>query len=85
MNKEIEKSNSTVFEQIKEHDKNGNEFWGARKLAKVLEYSDFRNFLSVIAKAKEACTKSGHQIENHLVDFTEMVTIWFWCRCNSAI
>jgi DNA-damage-inducible protein D len=75
MIQELEKPNNTVFEQIKEIDEQGNEFWGARKLAKVLEYSDFRNFISVIAKAKEACNKSGHAIENHLVDFTEMVAI----------
>ncbi|MBI9068974.1 MAG: DNA damage-inducible protein D [Salinivirgaceae bacterium] len=37
--------------------------------------SCYRNFLSVIAKAKEACHKSGHPIENHFVDFTEMVAI----------
>lgn len=75
MDNKLKKTNQTVFEQIKELDENGNEYWGARKLAKVLEYSDFRNFLSVIAKAKEACDKSGHTIENHLVDFTEMVSI----------
>jgi DNA-damage-inducible protein D len=40
-----------------------------------LEYTDFRNFLSVIAKAKEACRNSGQPIENHLVDFNEMVPI----------
>jgi DNA-damage-inducible protein D len=75
MDDKLKKTNQTVFEQIKEFDENGNEYWGARKLAKVLDYSDFRNFLSVIAKAKEACDKSGHPIENHLVDFTEMVSI----------
>jgi len=40
-----------------------------------LEYSDFRNFLSVINKAKEACKNSHQPIENHLVDFNEMVPI----------
>ncbi len=67
--------NQTVFEQIKETDPNGNEFWGARRLAKVLEYTDFRNFLTVINKAKEACKNSGQPVENHLVDFNEMVPI----------
>ena len=65
----------SIFEQIKQNDQNGNEFWGARKLAKVLEYTDFRNFQSVINKAKEACLNSGQPIENHIVDFTEMVSI----------
>jgi len=75
MMSEISKKHTTLFESIKEIDENGNEYWGARKLAKVLEYSDFRNFISVIEKAKEACENSGHEVENHLVDFTEMVPI----------
>ena len=68
-------SNDTIFEQIKEIDENGNEFWGARKLSKTLDYTDFRNFQTVINKAKEACVNSGELIENHIVDFNEMVAI----------
>ncbi len=75
MMNDISKKHTTLFESIKEIDENGNEYWGARKLAKVLEYSDFRNFISVIEKAKEACENSGHEVENHIVDFTEMVPI----------
>ena len=49
----------TIFEQIREVDANGNESWGARKFAKILEYTDFRNFQTVIQKAKDACKNSG--------------------------
>lgn len=69
------KNKTTLFEQIREVDENGNEFWGARKLAKALEYTDFRNFLTVIGKAKEACKNSGQLIENHLVEANELVSI----------
>ncbi len=65
--------NQSVFEQIKEVDENGNEFWGARKLSKILEYTDFRNFQSVIAKAKEACKNSGQEPLHHIVDFNEEI------------
>jgi DNA-damage-inducible protein D len=75
MEKEITKNTQTIFEQIKETDENENEFWGARKLSKVLEYTDFRNFLAVIGKAKEACQNSEQLLENHFVDFNEMVEI----------
>lgn len=75
MSRELEKSNQTIFEQIKELDENGNEYWGARKLSKILEYAEFRNFLPVIKKAKEACVNSNETIENHFVDFHEMVPI----------
>ncbi len=73
MKQNLKNPDNNIFEQIKEVDDSGNEFWGARKLAKVLEYTDFRNFLSVIAKAKEACKNSGQAIEEHLVDFNEEI------------
>ena len=75
MAKEISKQALSVFEQIRQTDENGNEFWAARQLAKALEYTDFRNFISVIKKAKEACKNSGQPIENHLGEFNEMVSI----------
>ena len=40
-----------------------------------MEYTDFRNFSSVIAKAIEACKNSGQPVENHAVEFNEMVAI----------
>ena len=47
----------------------------ARQLAKALEYTDFRNFTSVLEKAKEACKNSGQPVENHLFEVIEMVSI----------
>jgi len=75
MANELSKKTQNIFEQIRQVDEYGNEYWGARQLAKALDYSDFRNFLSVIGKAKEACKNSGHAVENHIVDFNEMVPI----------
>lgn len=74
MAKQISK-NLSVFEQIKQIDENGNEFWMARQLAKSLDYTDFRNFLGVIEKAKEACQNSGQAVANHLVGFNEVVAV----------
>jgi len=73
MTKGINKNVLSVFEQIKHTDDNNIEFWTARQLAKVLEYTDFRNFTSVIEKAKEACKNSGQPVEDHLVDFNEEI------------
>lgn len=75
MANELSKKTQSIFEQIRQVDEHGNEYWGARQLAKALDYTDFRNFLSVIGKAKEACKNSGHTIEDHIVDFNEMVSI----------
>jgi DNA-damage-inducible protein D len=75
MANELSKKAKNIFEQIRRVDEYGNEYWGARQLAKALDYTDFRNFSAVITKAKEACKNSGHAVENHIVDFNEMVSI----------
>ena len=64
-----------IFETIKKLDNNGSEYWSSRELAKVLEYSDYRNFLAAVNKAKIACKNSGEVIHNHFVDANEMVQI----------
>jgi DNA-damage-inducible protein D len=66
---------SNTFERIKRVNAEGHESWSARDLARVLEYTDFRNFTSVIAKAREACASSGHAVSDHFVEFNEMVSI----------
>lgn len=68
-------THNTVFEQIRHTDESGNEFWSARGLAKVLEYSEYRHFLPVIDRAKAACTNSGQRIADHFEDILEMVII----------
>ena len=68
-------SASNTFERIKRTNPSGGEYWSARELAKTLEYSDFRNFVTVITKSRQACAKSGHIISDHFVDLTEMVPI----------
>ncbi len=64
-----------IFEKIKQVNEYGSDFWSSRDLAKALEYSDYRNFLSVIKKAKEACENSGEVIHNHFGEMDEMVKI----------
>lgn len=65
---------SNTFERIKRINHSGAEFWSVRELARVLEYTDFRNFVGVIAKAREACAKSGHTVSDHFVASNEMVS-----------
>jgi DNA-damage-inducible protein D len=66
---------ANTFERIKRVNQSGAEFWSARELARVLEYTEFRNYAAVIAKAREACVNSGHTVSDHFVDITEMVGI----------
>jgi len=75
MAKELTNNSIPVFEQIKRIDNGGDEFWSARELSKVLEYSEYRHFKPVIEKAKEACRNSGQNIKDHFEEFLEMVKI----------
>jgi DNA-damage-inducible protein D len=75
MANEIEKARNVTFESIRRVNQFGQDFWSARELGKVLGYSEYRNFLPVIDKAKEACQKSGHIILDHFVEYHEMIDI----------
>lgn len=48
------KHTNKIFEDIKNFDEYGNEYWYAREFSKVLEYTDWRNFLKVLDKAKKS-------------------------------
>lgn len=75
MSPNITPAGQAPFEEIRHVDEQGTEYWKSRELAKALSYVDYRNFLAVINKAKEACTNSGRTVENHFVDVNEMVSI----------
>src|SRR6266567_9526453 len=75
MSDELTSPAANTFEQIKRVNERGGEFWSARELARVLEYTDFRNFITVINKARAACTNSKRIVADHFVDITEMVGI----------
>ena len=75
MSKRLTKKTMSLFESIKHIDRNGNEYWTARTLWKVLEYTEYRHFLPVIEKAKIACQNSGQIIDDHFEEFLEMVGI----------
>jgi len=64
-----------TFDSIKETDSAGRELWTSRKLSNILDYSEYRHFLPVVEKAKEACKKSGHEVSDHFEEFLGMVEI----------
>ena len=72
--KNIKKENQT-FESIKHIDENGIEYWYARELQDVLEYTQWRRFENVINKAKISCEKSGFSVIDHFADVGKMVQI----------
>ena len=72
---EIAKYSDETFENIKHINEYGQEFWFARELQEVLQYSDWRNFQNAVFKAMEACQNSGNQISDHFGDVTKMIKL----------
>ncbi len=63
------------FESIKHIDENGVEFWYARELMTMLEYSKWGNFVKVIDKAKESCKNSNMDVLDHFADIGKMIMV----------
>ncbi|MBU1406022.1 MAG: DNA damage-inducible protein D [Proteobacteria bacterium] len=64
-----------TFEAHAQQSDSGVEFWLARDLQHLLGYAEWRNFTSVVTKAKIACEVSGHTISDHFVDVNKMVDL----------
>lgn len=72
---QISKTHHATFDRIRHVDDIGNEFWHARTLARALDYSEYRHFLPVLARAREACHNSGQVVTDHFEDVLAMVEI----------
>ena len=68
MKKEIIHTLTANFESQSHQTDEGVEFWLARDVQHLLDYTKWDNFLGVILKAKTACEISGESIENHFAD-----------------
>lgn len=53
------------------------ECWSARELCTLLGYTQWRNFINVIEKARESCKNAGHETKNHFADVSKMVFIGY--------
>ena len=68
-------NNNKSFEEIKHIDENGVEFWYARELMPILQYSNWQNFEKIINKAKLSCENSNINVLDHFTDINKMVQI----------
>ncbi len=51
------------------------EYWNAREMQVLLGYSEWRNFLLVIDKAKITFLNAGQSVEDHFVDVNKMIDL----------
>ena len=69
----IEQYTEKTFENIKHIDEYGNEYWEARELMPLLEYSKWENFHKVIKRAMIACQTSNNNILDHFPEFRKPI------------
>ena len=72
---EIKEYTEKLFEDIKHIDENGNEYWLARELMSLLEYSKWERFSNAIDNEKMSCIKSCYSVDDHFPDVGKMVQI----------
>ena len=69
------KYSEATFESIKHVNEYGQEYWSARELQKVLDYSQWRYLNEAVSRAKLACANSGYNVNDHFADVRKMVSI----------
>lgn len=63
------------FDQLREVDTDGKEWWNSRKLARVMGYGKYWNFERVIAKAQSWTSQKGYHLGNHFVEIIEIAEL----------
>lgn len=64
-----------TFESYAQRTDDGVEYWIARDVQHLLGYTQWRNFLNTVAKAKTACEVSGNPATDHFADASKMVDL----------
>ncbi|MDO9153524.1 MAG: DNA damage-inducible protein D, partial [Paludibacter sp.] len=57
------------------YEQDGVEYWFARDLQQLLDYTQWRNFVNVIDKAKESCKTSGERVLDHFADISKTIAM----------
>ena len=64
----IQNYSEQVFENLKHYTDEGIEYWLARELQPILEYTQWRRFEETIERAKTACANSNNSISDHFAN-----------------
>ncbi len=75
MNKDITNYSKTIFDSIKHIDENGKEYWEARELMKILEYTNWRNFEILINRSMKTVKNNNLNVNYHFDAVIKMIEI----------
>ena len=56
---------TSPFDETRQFDPDGEEFWSARDLMTLFGYTHWQSFKRVLLKAQRACERSGFNLEEH--------------------
>jgi DNA-damage-inducible protein D len=64
-----------LFEKFESaaYEASGIEYWSARELQEIFNYTEWRNFYKVVEKAKKACENAGVNIGDHFVEVNKTI------------
>ena len=72
---QLKEINNTIFESIKHIDEEGEEYWLARKLQKILGYNKWQNFSKVIKSVIESCDNSDNNLDEHFTEVSKVLKV----------
>jgi len=64
-----------TFEELKQVNQYGAEYWNARDLQPLLGYTQWRRFEDAINRAKTSCRQSGNTPEHHFAGAGKMIIL----------
>jgi prophage antirepressor-like protein len=64
---------TSPFDAIRHIDEQGNEYWSARELSKLLGYTQYNKFINVIRKAEKSCKEAGGDTSDHFTHLSESI------------
>ena len=75
MDKQLSMQGAQSFEELKQSNEHGAEYWSARDLQPALGYSQWRRFEQAIERAITSCKESGNPPANHFAGAGKMVEL----------
>ena len=74
MSKQLSTQGTPTFEELRQTNEHGAEYWSARDLQAMLGYSQWRRFDDAVKRAMTSCETSGNSAEHHFAGAGKPIT-----------